>query len=403
MEYIDLVNKRYLELVKSEVIYPKFKIEVVDKYEKIVLKEIVQNISQDSAGSININYQQGIRMSCSITLINNNKEFSPSSMNGLFWIGSKFKLYIGLYDSDNDDNYWFSEGVYYVNNPVNNSAFSNKTVTITGIDKFGMLTGDLGYNQLTGTYKVLAGTNIYNIIKDILLLDLGNGNLIDYITPILDPLYKDEVLPYDINKSAGSYLGDILIELANILGADIFYNKRGNLVVSSGTEDISYSNLASIWDFSDKETEYMDNSLTYDYTNVINCVTVVGNNTNDIIYSYTAENNNPLSPTRISYIGRKELAPIETSMVYNEDRAQDYAKYELNRRSILQSTINLNCSLIPTLDVNKVCTITDDYYGFDSERFIIQSISFPITTKSTTQISVSNIASLPYYELLVGE
>ena len=74
MEYIDLVNKRYLELVKSEVIYPKFKIEVVDKYEKIVLKEIVQNISQDSAGSININYQQGIRMSCSITLINNNKE-----------------------------------------------------------------------------------------------------------------------------------------------------------------------------------------------------------------------------------------------------------------------------------------------------------------------------------------
>ena len=70
MEYIDLVNKRYLELVKSEVIYPKFKIEVVDKYEKIVLKEIVQNISQDSAGSININYHTEKKKSGSKNQIN---------------------------------------------------------------------------------------------------------------------------------------------------------------------------------------------------------------------------------------------------------------------------------------------------------------------------------------------
>ena len=256
--------------------------------------------------------------------------------------------------------------------------------------------------QLTGNYRISAGQKIYDIIKSILLMDKGNGELIDYIDPLLDPLYKDEVLPYDINKSAGSYLGDILIELANILGANIYYDKTGRLVVSSGTTDISYSKEAAIWDFSDKETEYMDNSLTYDYTNVINSVTVIGNNTNDKIYSYTAENNNVFSPTRISYIGKKELAPIETAMAYNEDRAKDYAEFELNRKSILQSTISFNCSLIPTLDVNRVCTITDDYYGFNTERFIIQSLSFPLTTTSTMQVSASNIACLPYDDTLTG-
>ena len=75
---------------------------------------------------------------------------------------------------------------------------------------------------------------IYDIIRSILLMDKWNGEVIDYIDPLLDPLYKDEVLPYDINKSAGSYLGDILIELANILGANIYYDKtKENKYVSS--------------------------------------------------------------------------------------------------------------------------------------------------------------------------
>lgn len=402
MDYVDIRNDRYEFLAKSSTIYPKFRLDILDKYEKNVVDEIVEDISQDNSGSISVNYQQGVRMSCSISFINKDNKYTPSFKTGMFWLGSKFKLYIGLADPDNDDIYWFSEGVYYVNNPTNNNNFSSKIVTINGIDKFGLLSGDLGYNQLTGNYRISAGQKIYDIIKSILLMDKGNGELIDYIDPLLDPLYKDEVLPYDINKSAGSYLGDILIELANILGANIYYDKTGRLVVSSGTTDISYSKEAAIWDFSDKETEYMDNSLTYDYTNVINSVTVIGNNTNDKIYSYTAENNNVFSPTRISYIGKKELAPIETAMAYNEDRAKDYAEFELNRKSILQSTISFNCSLIPTLDVNRVCTITDDYYGFNTERFIIQSLSFPLTTTSTMQVSASNIASLPYYDTLTG-
>lgn len=402
MEYVDVVNDRYIFLAKQSTIYPKFKLDILDKYEKNVSEEIIGNISQDNSGSININYQQGVRMSCSISLINEDKKYTPSPKTGLFWIGTKFKLYIGLEDPDNSDIYWFSEGVYYVNNPTNNNNFSSKIITINGIDKFGILSGDLGYNQLTGNYRISAGQKIYDIIKSILLIDKGNGDLIDYVSPLLDPIYKDEVLPYDINKAAGSYLGDILIELANILGANIYYNKNGRLVVSSGTTDISYSQAGSVWNFSDKETEYMDNSLTYDYTNVINSITVIGNNTNDKIYSYTAENNNIFSPTRISYIGKKELAPIETAMAYNKDRAKDYAEFELNRRSILQSSISFNCSLIPTLDVDKVCTITDDYYEFNSERFIIQSLSIPLTTSSTMQVNASNIASLPYYDVLNG-
>ena len=66
----------------------------------------------------------------------------------------------------------------------------------------------------------------------------------------------------------------------------------------------------------------------------------------------------------------------------------------------MQSTIDFTCTLLPHLAVDKVIAITDKYYGFIQERFIIQSID--VGSDGLMQISASNIAQLPYYELLVG-
>jgi len=402
MEYTDIINNRYLELVQRPVVFPKFKIEILDKTEKIVLKEITQDISNENSGSITMNYQQGVRMSCTLKILNEDGKYSQLEAGENFWIGSKFKLYIGIYDNDTGDTYWFSEGVYYVSNPVNTHSFSEKYITINGVDKFGFLGSELNYNQLTGTYHADAGNKIYDIIKSILALDIGNGDFVDYVQPILDPLYAEEVLPYSVEKAPGAYLGDILIELANILGANIYYDKRGHLTVESGTEDISYSTEAPLWDFTDVLPEYSDSSVSYNYTDAVNVVTVVGNNVNDKIYSYTAENNNPSSPTRIGLIGRKEKAPVETAMAYSQERAKDYAEYLLNKLSIVQTLINFNSSLIPHLDVDCVCNITDKYYNYSQQRFIIQSLTIPLNTTENMSISASNVASLPYYELLEG-
>lgn len=397
MDYIDVNNQQYLKIAKCESIHPKIKIEMIDNSEKNMIRDITKEVQKDSV-SITENCQQGVRLTCSFTLINTDGSLTPSHDTGVLWIGSKFRIYIGLTDPDSGDTYWFPKGIYYVSNV--NSSRREKTVSVEGIDKFGMLSGDLGYSQLTGTYQFKAGQKVYSVIRDILMLDMGNGTVIDPISPIFDANYKNELLPYDINKSSGGVLGDILIELANVLGCNIFYDYNGHLNIESGTLDISYSQDASIWDFEEILPEYVDSSLNYDYTNVINCVTVVGNNVNDKIYSYTAENNNVLSPTRIEYIGRKEGEPTETSMAYSDARAKEYAQFLLKRKSIMQSTVDFTCTLLPHLAVDKVIAITDKYYGFIQERFIIQSID--VGSDGLMQISASNIAQLPYYELLVG-
>ena len=108
-----------------------------------------------------------------------------------------------------------------------------------------------------------------------------------------------------------------------------------------------------------------------------------------------------MSPVSIENIGRKEYYE-ESSSVYDDSTAKDYAEYVLKQKSILNQAITFECTMLPHLDVNKVVTITDSFYHYNQERFIIQSITIPLTSTSTMQISASNISSLPYYEFREG-
>ncbi len=234
------------------------------------------------------------------------------------------------------------------------------------------------------------------------MLPIGNGNVIDPVEPFFDAIYKDVTMPYTLKKAPGEYMSTILIELANILGSNIYYDKTGRLNVRSGTTDMSYSQDAPIWDYTDVLPEYYGSTLSFNYTNVINSMTVVGSNVDGIVCSWTAENHNPLSPTRIEYIGRKEAVIIDSPMAYSEQRAKEYAEYMLKRKSILQEGITIQSAPIPHLDVDRVINITDKYYGYQQQRFIIQSLTLPLGVTAQASIIASNIATLPYYELQVA-
>lgn len=400
-DFVDIYNSKYIELVKAPVIKPKFKIELLDLYENTI-GEITKDISASNSGSISINYQQGVRRSCSFTLSDTFGKYRPMSNDNIFGFNTKFKIYVGLENIQTGETYWFSQGIFYTTNPTSSHANSNKTVTVNGVDKFGIFTSDTGYNQLEGTYIVPAKSKLYAVVKDILSLELGNGYIIDPKEPHIDSQFIDYELPYDIKKSPGSYMGDILIELGNVLGADIYYDTNGVLTITSGTTDITYSKQSSIWDFSDVLPEYSNGSVSLNTIDAINIVKVVGNQVNDSeIYIGNAENHNPLSPTAIEKIGRK-IYYEESANLPNQARADEYAKYVLNSKSIIQTAIAFSSTLIPHLDVNRVITITDDYYKYNQERFIIQSITLPLDARTLMSISCNNIASLPYYDLRNG-
>lgn len=381
----------YKSIIQAPIVRPLIRLTLLRENENFA-EDITKYVQMDS-GNLNINYQQGQRRSLSFTLDNSTGRFLPD-INSL-WMNTKFKLELGL--KFNEDDYVYNDaGIFVISNPEAPRINAQRTITIQCEDKFALLNGTLG-GTLNTTYEIPAGFNIREAVQQILMQDNGNGYPIDSKPFIFDAAYQDNVTQYALSKEAGGSLGDLIIDLANMIACDVWYGINGNLIFRSGTQDIARLNQPTLWEYKDTEAEYLDNTITYNFTDVKNIVVVVASNTSDSsYYSGRAVNTNPQSPTRVSVIGNK-LKYITDSNISSDSLALSRAQYELVKSSILANTISFNSSYMIHLDVNNCITITDSYYGYFMDRFVIQSLSIPLGANSKISVSCSNVRTLPYH------
>lgn len=155
--------------------------------DETIQREITNEIYSIS-GTLNVNYQDGARRSCTIT-INNESNVFPIGWNG-FWIGQKFQLWTGLYlDDEGKDPYYFSQGIFYITNPKEAYNPTTRTVTLQGADKWAGLDGKI-FGFLNGTYKSSVneqGTADLNIKEQVkgLLINNRFSNTLESTTDIL--------------------------------------------------------------------------------------------------------------------------------------------------------------------------------------------------------------------------
>ena len=366
--------QQYIKIVKEQAIRPRFRLSLL--YPDESFREDISEYLIQGSGSLQIQYAQGQRRSLNFTLNNESGVFTPNGINSKIWVNTKFQLDLGM-EMANGDVVWNSAGIFVIGTPQITREDARKIIDIQCYDKFALLDGTLG-GTLDATYEIDAGEKIYNIIVDTLLQDNGNGVPIDLKTIFFDPSLINESTVYTLSKSANESYGDMLIELANMIACDIYYNTNGNLVIQSGIKDISQVNKPTLWIFKDTEYEYLSGHINYDFTDVRNRVTVVGANVNSDggLYIAVSENTNPRSQTRVDLIGIKNYY-LEDSNIYTQTLAQDRADYELNKLSIVQQTVQISSAFMIHLDVNNCIAITDDFFNYFDNRFIIQSISIP--------------------------
>ena len=379
----------YQNIIKANIIRPSFRLFILHPDETI--KEDITEYLMLGTGSLSINYNNGQRRSATFDLDNRTGQFTPSIL-GKIWINTKFRLELGIIDKDGNEIY-SPAGIFVLSNPNTARTGAELTISIQAYDKFALLDGTLGGN-LEAVYEIPAGTSVRNAIENTLLLDNGNGYPVDTKSVIFDLNLINRTTKTIISKSPNDSIGSIFIDLANMFGADIWYDTEGHLNFISGIEDISQSNKPNLWTYRDTELEYIGGDTTYNFEQVKNRVVVAGCNVNgDYIYTGVAENNNPLSPTRISVIGTKNIY-YEDANIYSEELAKQRAEYELNKISILQQTINLQSTYMIHLDVNNCIQLTDSFYDFYETRFLIKSIDITIDIESQITISCTNIGAL---------
>lgn len=385
---------KYISLVRDQAVRPRFRLSLL--YDNEDFRRDISEYLIAGSGSLQIQYAQGQRRSLNFTLDNSTGIFTPTGINSDIWVNTKFKLELGM-ETSTGDIIWNSAGIFVIGTPQAIRQNAQETIDIQCYDKFALLDGTLG-GTLEATYEIDAGETIYNVIVDTLLEDNGNGYPIDLKQVFFDTSLINEVTQYTVSKSANESYGDMLIELANMIACDIYYNENGNLVVQSGIKDISQVNKPTLWTYKDTEYEYISGHINYDFTSVRNRVTVVGCNVNSDngIYVAVAENTNPRSSTRIDLIGIKNYY-LEDNNIYTQSLAQDRADYELNKLAIVQQTVDIESTFMIHLDVNNCIALDDDFFDYFDERFIIQSISIPLSIQSQITIECTNIATLPYY------
>ena len=128
-----------------------------------------------------------------------------------------------------------------------------------------------------------------------------------------------------------------MIELAMMLGADIYYDTDGRLNVTKGTTDYLYTYQGSEWIFSEDKSDYISYTASYDITKAINKIMVYGEGYEGIYNYAIITNDNPQSPVRISLVGVRQGESIETAMAYSTQKCIDYGKYYLKMKSIIDN------------------------------------------------------------------
>lgn len=397
-EYYNKFDKRYEWLLRQPVIIELFKVEMLDHMERCY-GEITRNVSETEHYSINVNKQQGSRRSCTLTMIDLDSEYIPS-INNTFWYNRKFKLYTGIQDFENGNIYWFSQGVYL----CSNASATEHVVTINGIDKYGLLDGILNVHMIQETYKVEVGSKIGELIRCTLMLELGNGMPIDPIVPLIDNEFENMETISEISIDPGQYLGEIFEQVASMIGADVYYNTEGRLVMTRIFNDdvpFYYIYRGEYWHFDDIHSTFIEPSVDYQMDGV-NYIMVATDNTEGEVYSYTAVNDNPRSPVAISHIGyrRNKDSPISYIPLGStidaeeaEERCRMYAEYLLLQKTCMTISISFSTVIMPHLKEGEVVTITDEYFKFDSAPFLIQSITY--NGVDAMNLSVVNLQWLP--------
>jgi hypothetical protein len=357
---MEIAFEKYLDTLKGNIFKPRVKIEWLRKEDESPYQEITGDI-ESSSGNLTINKANGSRRSVDLTLNNISGDYIPS-FDGLF-LRQKFKLYLGL--EINGEDFFMPQGIFVLDNPTAISTSSKATMTIKGLDKFSLLDGSIG-GETSVNYSIPVGSNMYEAIKQI-LVEAG-----DKKEPILHSEFQDIVTPYTVEKEIGDNIGDIIIEYANMLSANVYYDIEGRLVFEKDTDDTV---KGSEWDYNTDEFAYLGSSQEYKFGEVFNAVLVIGDNINGEIFDFKAVNSNLLSDTSVPNVGFVRVKVIKDENIYSNELAEERAWYELKKLISIQAKTSINSVPMYHLDVDKVVTLTDNKLKLDKERVIINSIS----------------------------
>lgn len=442
-KYLDVVSGDFRKAVKVEWLNP-------DESVNFEFTDALYDVNVD----LSVNYQNGSRRTCTLTLNNDRNQF-PINFNNI-WVGQKFKLWTGVY-IDEKTPYYFPQGVFYISNPNEVYQPSTRTIKINGVDKWAYLDGTLG-GKLHGTYQTNIGNDLLDATRKLLRLSRFDNafnstddktKMIDSTHPFISPYFLTKtsyVLTTDINAVDGKtyyrydkttesyreYVGDlvegmytkeyvkncpytakvergktyadVLLEYATILCAHIYYDVNGRLTIepmTDETDDITDTNKEIVWHFTVEEKQLLGLNTTYNFDKIYNDIVVLGNIVSGYQFKARVQNQNPISDTCVDKIGLKSKDPIEDNQYYSDDQCKELAMYYAKIDTILQKSGDISSTPLYHLDVNKLVTVSTPNNNMSKELFLITG--YTLNSSNSMSINVTSVNVLKDFSVVEAD
>jgi hypothetical protein len=353
------------ELSQLKVRNNKLKVEVLNfNFQTIDLIE--GNVIE---GSISIDATADIRRTCSVSLVPN-KKYQTISEGGEFWLDKYIKVYVGTDNPRaNGKTEWWNLGIFMINNPNRVYNATTNTISFEGLDLMAKLTGRRNGQLPDIPTLVPVGSKIANVVRYAITQLGGFSNYV----------IEDEglIVPYEIKKDVGSTVYDLLVELRDIYSNwEMFFDTNGVFhwqKIPSGEDE------AVVLDFDQlSQPIIISDSLDVDFENVKNNIIIRGRLL-DNGYQVTATATDTMidSPYNVNKIGRINYI-VDDERIYNDDLAQQRAKYELFLHARMNDAIVLE--IVPTYwlnDVNVKINYTNKKIGIEGE-YLIKTLEIPL-------------------------
>lgn len=359
--------------------------------DETVKEDITPYVSVD--GTLEKTYQQGQTRSMSINLFNATNIWNPSPVRGKLFANTKFKVQIGLIVGDTT--YWVDGGIFICQDPELSNSDASPTVSVELFDKFALIDGTISGTMETD-YEIPLGTNIYKAVRSLLRLPKDNlGNPCDFKPVRFPQKYMKEKTPYTIKKTPNNNIGEIIIDLANCLSCDVFYDEFGCLTFRDTLDDLDHHNRSAVWAYKEDGTETVNISRKDEWSKIKNRYIVIGSNINGMQCKGIAENTNPASPYHIN--GNFGVRPeiIEDSLIYSNVYCKQRADYELKKNCMRHTSISFESIYLPHINPNDLVRWSYKDYGYVNELFIVDSVSIPLNSSQRMNMTITNLADLP--------
>lgn len=377
-----------MQLAKANEKSVKTKIEILSESENVIW-EIGDDVILGS-DNYDCEYNQGSQSKLSFSVPN----LSPLYTGGessWFWYTRKIRYWKGLYEPANGNTYWFSKGIFVVTGITVNF----NTIDITCVDKFGALTSEYGSTMIDKSLKIETESTVEGFITSLLALPKGNGQPLDCKKPLIDYDLRNISTGEELELAAGTYAADILLQFANTLKCRIYYDRDGVLRVSAGHLDYAYENKAIAWSFDDGAVaNIVSASLSYDFPDAKNVVTVWGEDFEGFQYTSTAENRNAKSALSIDKVGYRVGQTKENLYGYNQKNVDDFAQMYLQMQTIIGTSVTVECPMLPHLEVEQCVSVSYEELGLIDKKFLVSGVSYG---GDSMTISLVNLDNLPWH------